>query len=101
MSARRRPLIRRLHGVMFKLPYMITCEAFEDFVLAYLEDELPPRQKWAFEFHLRLCRECREYLYAYRTALAVAVASGREAPVSLPDHVPDDLVAAVVAAVHR
>ncbi|MCP4319118.1 MAG: hypothetical protein GY789_24785 [Hyphomicrobiales bacterium] len=29
-------LVRRIHGMMFKLPLMITCEAFEDFILAYL-----------------------------------------------------------------
>lgn len=86
-------LKRRLHGMMFKLPMMITCEAFEDFILAYLESELSGRQKFIFEMHLKLCRECRDYLKAYKTALELAKSSG-----ALPQKVPEDLVTAVLAA---
>ena len=40
MTRQRKTLLSRLHGMMFKLPLMITCDAFESFILAYLEDEL-------------------------------------------------------------
>ena len=30
---------QRIKGIMFKLPMMITCVEFEDFILAYLDDE--------------------------------------------------------------
>lgn len=88
--------MRRIHGVMFKLPYMITCEAFEDFILAYLEDELPPRQKFIFEMHLKLCRECREYLTAYRASIELARRGLGE--MQAPEDVPEDLVKAVIDA---
>ncbi|MEX3010053.1 anti-sigma factor [Hoeflea sp. TYP-13] len=91
-------LMRRIHGMMFKLPLMITCEDFEDFILAYLEDELNARQKFVFEMHLKLCRECREYLAAYRISLELAKQSGKADPDALPAEVPEDLVAAVMAA---
>ena len=90
-------LMRRIHGMMFKLPLMITCEAFEDFILAYLEGDLTGRQKFVFEMHLKLCRECREYLAAYRTSLELAKSGEALVASSLPE-VPEDLVAAVMAA---
>lgn len=93
----RTTLRRRLHGLMFRLPAMITCREFEDFVLAYLEDELSPRQKRVFELHMKLCRECREYLAAYRRALDLAEGLADEDAEVLED-VPEDLVDAVLAA---
>ena len=91
-------LMRRIHGMMFKLPLMITCEAFEDFILAYLEDELTGRQKFVFEMHLKLCRECREYLAAYRASMELAKQSSVPNSGDLPQEVPEDLVAPVMAA---
>ncbi|WP_136656338.1 zf-HC2 domain-containing protein [Nitratireductor sp. XY-223] len=97
MSRAAPTLMRRIHGMMFKLPLMITCEAFEDFILAYLEDELSARQRFVFEMHLKLCRECREYLAAYRASLELAKAGGKAPEETLPP-VPDDLVKAVLDA---
>ena len=54
MTVLSKPVMRRIHGAMFKLPLMITCEAFEDFILAYLEDELPRGQRVIFDMHLKL-----------------------------------------------
>lgn len=90
--------MRRLKGAMFKLPMMITCEAFEDFILAYLEDDITPRQKFVFEMHLKVCRECRDYLKAYRAAIELAKLGAREAEDVFPIKVPEDLVKAVIDA---
>ncbi len=97
MTEVRPTFMRRIHGAMFRLPLMITCEAFEDFILAYLEGELTPRQKFVFDMHLKLCRECREYLQAYKAALELARSCGKGEDL-LPGEVPEDLVAAVIAA---
>jgi anti-sigma factor RsiW len=93
-----RPVLRRIQGVMFKLPLMITCEAFEDFIIAYLDDELTPKQKFVFEMHLKVCRECRDYLHAYRASIEAARLTASAPPPVLPDQVPDDLVKAVLDA---
>ncbi len=98
MSKKPNSVMRRIHGMMFKLPLMITCEQFEDFILAYLEDELPKRQKIVFDLHLKMCRECREYLSAYRASMELAkdaLTADKDGP---PEEVPDDLVKAVLAA---
>ena len=98
MSEERRPLMRRLHGMMFKLPLMITCEAFEDFIVAYLEGDLTRRQKFVFEMHLKLCRECRDYLRAYRASMAMTKDALEATNALAGTEVPEDLVKAVVAA---
>ncbi len=56
-------LKRKIKGRMLKNMHgMITCREFEEFVLRYLDGELPALQATIFEWHLRICRECREHL---------------------------------------
>ena len=97
-----RPLqqsIRWMRGVMLRhLPLMITCRQFEDFILAYLEGELPERQKFVFELHLKVCRECRDYLAAYRRTIEISKRAFEEPDQPVPDDVPEDLVKAILAA---
>lgn len=95
MTARRpKTLRRRLHSIMFKAPLMITCEEFEDFILAYLDNELSNRQRFVFEMHLKVCAECRAYLAEYRRAVYLTEDQAKD----LSDDVPDDLVAAILEA---
>lgn len=99
MTDRKPTVRRRIHGMMFKLPLMITCEAFEDFILAYLEGDLTARQKFVFELHLKMCRECRDYLKAYRASMKLTRdAFEREEEAVLPETVPEDLIKAVLDA---
>ncbi|WP_282607162.1 anti-sigma factor [Pelagibius sp. Alg239-R121] len=90
--------INRIHGILFKLPMMITCRSFEDFILAYLDDKLPPRQKFVLDTHLELCPECRDYLRACRISIELAKTSAREAEVYFPIEVPEKLIQAVLEA---
>jgi anti-sigma factor RsiW len=83
--------MKRIHG-------MITCREFEDFILRYLDGELAPREKAVFELHMKLCRECRNYLAAYRRAVELGQAALGVSGDSLPDEVPEDLVKAILAA---
>ena len=92
-------VLRRMRGLMMNvMPWMITCRQFEDFILAYLEGDLPEKQRFVFELHLKVCRECRDYLAAYRRTIEVSrrAFEGPDDPV--PDEVPEDLVKAVLAA---
>lgn len=88
---------RWLRGLMLKhMHHMITCVEFEDFVESYLAGELSAKQKSVFEWHLRLCAECREYLAAYQRSLEIgrAVLKSPDDPVS--QDVPEDLIKAVL-----
>lgn len=92
-------LWRRIKGAMLSgLPLMINCRQFESFILDYLEDALPERQRAIFEFHLRICRECHDYLAAYRRTVETGKAAFADPAGALPDEVPDDLVKAVLEA---
>lgn len=89
---------QRIRSVMFKLPLMITCAEFEDFITAYLDGSLSNKQRRIFDFHLAVCRECRDYLAAYRSAMTVTRdALDAQTADTLAD-VPEDLVSAVLAA---
>lgn len=95
--ARKRNLMGWLKGVMFKhMHRMISCEEFEGFILAYLDDELPQRQRKIFELHIRLCRECHDYLAAYRRTTELSRAVMLSPSDQIADDVPPDLVDAVL-----
>ena len=88
-----------LKGVMFRYVHsMITCAQFEEFMIDYFEGQLPAAQRRVFELHLRICRECRDYLASYRETIALATAAFQQDDESLPDDVPDHLVTAILAA---
>ena len=94
--------MRRLKGSMLKRMHgMITCREFESFVLQYLDGELPKKQSAIFEWHLRMCRECREYLAAYQRTVDLGKAVLGPAGAPLPEDVPEDLVAAILDARER
>ena len=95
-------LVRRLKGIMMRRVHgMITCCEFETFVQQYLDDDLPDRQRTIFEWHMRLCRECREYLAAYQRSIEIGQTVFSDPENALPDDVPDDLVTAVLDATRR
>ncbi len=88
---------RRIKGLMLKnMHRMLTCREFEEFVLDYLDGNLPARQRSMFEWHMRICRECRDYLAAYQRGMAVTqrVLSSPDEPI--PDDVPEDLISAIL-----
>lgn len=92
-------LLRRIKGGMLKRVHgMLTCREFEDFVLRYLDGELTKKQARVFEWHMRLCRECREYLAAYERALELGQKVISRSDDKLPEDVPEDLVRAILDA---
>ena len=100
MTNRKKPgMMRRVKGAMMKhMHRMITCKEFEDFVLRYLNDELPTTQRAIFELHMRLCRECRDYLAAYQRTIEMGRAAFKADDDSVPEEVPEDLIKAILAA---
>lgn len=92
-------MARKAKGMMLRRgPMMITCAEFETFVIDYLSDRLTPTQKRVFEWHLRICRECRDYLKAYRQTVELGKAAFRAPTAPVPEDVPEDLVKAILDA---
>ena len=80
----------------------MTCREFADFMLEYSTGELPPETRATFERHVARCTNCRAYLELY---LRTIDAGRRVAEADLDDAatcgVPEDLVAAILAARDR
>ena len=97
--AYRSKAVRWMRGAVFnRLPLMITCRQLEEFILDYLEGDLPKRQRTVFELHLMLCPECRSYLAAYRETMRLARRASANEPPPLADKMPEDLITAIRAA---
>ena len=93
------PMKRRLKGMMLKhMHSMITCLEFENFVHSYLDDTLPAKQRKLFEWHMRICKECRDYLVAYRRTIELGQATLGGAGQPVPPDVPEDLIRAILDA---
>jgi len=77
---------------------MMTCKELVDFLMAYLDNELPADQRAGFESHLGECPACVVYMNTYieTVRMGKVACSPPDAPV--PDDVPEELVRAILAA---
>lgn len=73
----------------------MTCKEVNEFLMAYLDAELPGEARLEFEAHLSECSSCMRYLEQYRRTVQL----GREAcaPDDAPatNHVPSGLLNAI------
>ncbi len=95
------PLLHALYHakawLMRNGPMMMSCAEFDRFIDAYLDGELDARTRKVFEWHMATCPPCRDYVRGYRGAVDLSKECLR-ADDPVPDSVPDDLVAAILAA---
>lgn len=73
---------------------MITCRELIDFLMSYLDGELPEAARAEFDAHLNACRACCAYMETYKAAVRLSK-SAMDAPVP---PAPEELVRAVLAA---
>ena len=62
----------------------LSCEEVNGFIVAYLDEELPPKTREQFEKHVRRCPACSAYFEQYRTTLAL-VHETHEVPTPPPE----------------
>lgn len=76
----------------------MNCREFVDFLMEYLDGEMPQRQRGIFEGHMEECPACVTYLDTYRETVRLGreLCADPEGPI--PEGVPEDLVRAVLAA---
>jgi len=77
---------------------MMTCRELTEFLEHYLAGELPAPVLRVFDHHLTLCVNCVRYVSQYRDTIASGRSAFADLDVPVPDDVPDDLVAAILAA---
>lgn len=91
--------MRWLKGqVLTHTPGMITCKEFEAFIVDYLDDNLSAAENRVFKIHLAVCRECRDYLKAYKRTVELSKLLSKEPNRPDIEEAPEDLIKAILAA---
>lgn len=76
----------------------MTCQELTDFLDEYLEGSLEPAIRSAFERHLGVCVDCRNYLDSYRRAIEISRVALRRAEEVESSGVPESLIQAILVA---
>jgi anti-sigma factor RsiW len=76
----------------------MNCKEFVDFLMAYINEELPEEQRRGFEQHIQDCPPCINYLDTYRETVELErhAYEGEESAVSRK--FPEQLIQAILAA---
>lgn len=80
---------------------MLTCREFADFLMAYLDEELPEGQLSAFEEHFRICPPCVHYVDTYKETVRLGREVCGDAEGPPPEDAPEALIQAILAARKR
>ena len=76
----------------------MTCKELIDFLMDYLDGELPDDEARQFDEHLEICPPCSEYLVSYRETVRLGKMICQPEKSSLPAELPEDLVQAILDA---
>ena len=79
----------------------MNCREFVDFLMDYVEESLPRRQRTTFEEHIGECASCGTYLDTYRETVRLGQEICRDPEGAVPEDVPEELVRAILAARER
>lgn len=74
----------------------MTCREFIDFLMDYLDGELPAGVQAPFEHHLSLCPACDRYLRQYKATVIAGKMAFSDLDAAVPDDVPEELIAAIL-----
>jgi anti-sigma factor RsiW len=72
----------------------MNCRECTDFLIDYINGDLPPAQQRVFEGHLELCPPCLTYLESYRATVKSCELAGEEPQ----EPIPEVMVQAILAA---
>jgi anti-sigma factor RsiW len=74
----------------------MTCRECAEFILRYLDGELPAEEHALFERHLSRCPPCGRYLDQYRLTVTAGKVACAEANGAAPGDVPEELIQAIL-----
>ena len=78
----------------------LTCRDFIEFLIDYVDGELPDDRRRIFDEHLAICPDCVAYLDSYTTTVKLEKLAFSEQG-SLPADLPDELVEAILKSKRR
>ena len=76
----------------------MTCRTFIEFLMEYLNGELPAEEHADFEAHLAECPWCVAYLQTYQEAIRLGKTVFADEEKNVPEEVPEELIQAILAA---
>jgi anti-sigma factor RsiW len=76
----------------------MNCRELTNFLMDYLEGELPEEERIVFDSHLHDCPACLAYLESYRQTVAVGRLVCEDPCGEIPEEVPKQLIEAILAA---
>jgi predicted anti-sigma-YlaC factor YlaD len=76
---------------------MMTCREVLDFLMSYLDGDLPPDVEARFREHLAACPQCVDYLSSYELTVRLEKATW-EAKHPPCEYIPEALIQAILAA---
>lgn len=74
----------------------VSCQDCVEFLIDYLDGQLPEAEKFKFESHIAFCKDCEVYLENYRKAAAIAAGAGRQDRTKAAAEVPEALIQAIL-----
>lgn len=74
----------------------MTCREFVEFLWRYIEDELSPVERVAFDDHIADCPDCTTYLQQYHDTVRMGKEAITISNDQVPSTVPEDLVQAIL-----
>lgn len=72
------------------VPGMLTCEEVDGFLYGFHEGQLSYTERLKFTLHLRLCKECKDYVRKYKDTIGISQAEFTK--VDLNEKVPEELI---------
>jgi anti-sigma factor RsiW len=76
----------------------VTCRELTDFIMGYVEGELPAESREPFERHLSRCPNCEAYVRQYADTIRAGKRACDCPEDELPASVPEELVQTILAA---
>ncbi len=76
---------------------MLTCKEFDQFIVDFLDKNLPLRKRLSMHLHLMMCKGCPQYLADYRRAIELGQTVCGQDDEEVADDVPEELIKAVLA----
>jgi anti-sigma factor RsiW len=76
----------------------MTCREVAEFILDYVDGELPAATREVFQRHLAVCPNCREYIALYLASVEFGRHAFDDDRAAREAGIPDDLVAAILSA---
>ncbi|MBS1270497.1 MAG: hypothetical protein MAG794_01454 [Gammaproteobacteria bacterium] len=83
--------------MMRYVPMMVTCKEAHGFLDDYLAGELPTKQRIVFDWHIKMCNCCKQYLDTYQQSIALCRDNFYDSEEDCED-IPEQIVQGIVAA---